>query len=253
MGPNNPTTIHIETPAEESRALWGKALELARELGDGTRWALIGGLMVQLHAFEHESDSRLTDDIDVLGDSRQRPAMTQRIAELLQRSGGKMRMPPTSNEDLGYKFDIDGEVVEVLGSDGVKADPKTLGKYTTFQVPGGTQALNRSEVVMVSMDDGPVVAMRRPSLLGAILIKARVVAKERKDKFDSDRQDLIRLLSFIDEPRTLATKGGLKKTEKRWLRDVEKKLSFSDPALSGLFSPETLIRARQAFRLLIEP
>jgi hypothetical protein len=252
MAPDDPTTIRIETPTEGAKLLWGKAIELARELGEDTRWALIGGLMVQLHAFEHQSDSRLTDDIDVLGDSRQRPSMTQRIAELLQRRGGKMRMPPTSNEDLGYQFDIDGEIVEVLGSEGVKTDPKTIGKYTTFQVPGGTQALNRSEVVMVSMGDRPAVAMRRPSLLGATLIKVRVVAKERKEKFDSDRQDLIRLLSLIDDPRALATEGGLKKTEKKWLRAVEKKLAFSDPALSDLFSPEALTRARQAFRLLVE-
>jgi hypothetical protein len=207
--------------------------------------------MVQLHAFEHQSDSRLTEDIDVLGDSRQRPSMTKRIAELLQRDGAKMKEPPRSKPDLGYKFEVDGSIVEVLGPDGVKADPKTIGKYTTFKVPGGTQALNRAEIVMVVVEDQPAVAMRRPSLLGAILIKARVVAKERKEKFASDRQDLILLLSFIDDPRALATDGELRKSERKWLRDIEEKIDFSDPTLSDLFSPETVKRAAQAFRLLI--
>jgi hypothetical protein len=251
MEPDDPAIIRIDAPTEESRRLWEKAIELARELGEDARWALIGGLMVQLHAYEHQSSSRLTDDIDVLGDSRQRPSMTQRIAELLQKRGGKMKMPPTSNEELGYQFDLDGELIEVLGSEGVKRDPKTIGKYTTFQVPGGTQALNRSEVIMVSVDGEPAVAVRRPSLLGAVLIKARVVAKERKEKFDSDRQDLVLLLSFVDDPRGLAAQGKLKKTEKKWLRGVEKKLALSDPALSERFPPETLTRATQAFRLLI--
>jgi hypothetical protein len=97
----------------------------------------------------------------------------------------------------------------------------------------------------------PAVAMRRPSLLGAILVKGRVVAKERKEKFDSDRQDFILLLSLVDDPRTLAVEGELKKSEKRWLRNIEAKIDFSDPALSDLFSPQALARARQAFRLLI--
>ena len=251
MAPGNPPVIHIETPSEESKRLWGKAIEIARELGEGTRWALVGGMMVQLHAFEHQSDSRLTDDIDVLGDSRQRPSMTQRIAEVLQERGGEMTMPPTSNEDLGYKFDVDGDIIEVLGPDGVKGDPRTIGKYTTFKVPGGTQALNRSEVVMVTMEGEPAVAMRRPSLLGAILIKARVVAKERKEKFDSDRQDLVLLLSLIDDPRALAVEGELKKSERKWLRNIEEKIGFSDPPIPGLFPAETLARAAQAFRLLI--
>lgn len=251
MASGGPSVIRVETPSRESKRLWEKAFELADELGERTSWALVGGMMVQLHAFEHRSSSRLTDDIDVLGDSRQRPPVTQHIAEVLKKRGGEMRMPPTSNDDLGYQFDLDGEVVEVLGSDGVSTDPKTIGKYTTFQVPGGTQALNRSEVVKVVMDGKPAVAMRRPSLLGAILIKARVVATERREKFDSDRQDLVLLLSLVEDPRALAAEGELKKTERKWLRKIEETIGFSKPPLPDLFPPETLARAEQAFRLLI--
>jgi len=243
--------VFVETPSEESRRLWVKALGIARELGESTRWTLVGGLMVQLHAFEHQSTSRLTDDIDVLGDSRRRPHMTRRIAEVIQGRGGKMRMPPSSNEELGYQFDLDGDTVEVLGPDGVKADPETVGRYTTFKVPGGTQALNRSEAVMVKVDGGAAARVRRPNLLGAILIKARVVAKERKEKFDSDRQDLVLLLNLVDDARALAAGGKMKKSEKKWLLAIEEKIGFSEPPISELFPPEALTRARQAFRLLI--
>lgn len=251
MNPAEPPVVSIEAPSEESKRLWGRALKLAREFGESTRWTLVGGLMVQLHAFEHQGNSRLTDDIDVLGDSRRRPHMTQRIAEILQERGGEMKTPPSSNEDLGYQFDMGGETVEVLGPDGVKVDPETIGKFTTIKVPGGTQALNRSEVVMVEMDGKPAVAMRRPSLLGAILLKARVVAKKRKEKFDSDRQDLVLLLSFVEDPRAMAAEGELKGSEKKWLRAIEEKIGFSKSPISELFPRETLTRARQAFRLLI--
>lgn len=106
-----------------------------------------------------------------------------------------MAVPPLGNEELGFRFEVDGEIVEVLGPEGLRGDPKTIGKQTTFQVPGGTQALRRTETVRVSLQGGPAVELRRPSLLGAILIKARVVAKQRRLKFDSDRQDLILLLT----------------------------------------------------------
>jgi hypothetical protein len=142
-------------------------------------------------------------------------------------------------------------IVEVLGPDGVKTEPKTIGNYTTFQAPGGTQALRRSEVVMVSLDGRRAVAMRRPNLLGAILIKARALAAERKDKFDSDRQDVVLLLSLVGDPRAIAADGQLKKSEKRWLRGVEGKLDLSDPDLPSLFDRDTLTRARLALRLLV--
>lgn len=243
--------IDITAPTPEARRLWAKALELAAAFGLDQRWALIGGLMVQLHGFEHGSGSRPTVDIDVLGDSRTRPAVTERIAKALVERGGELAMPPVGNEDLGYKFVVDGEIVEVLGTEGVRNDPRTIGKHTTFQVAGGSQALNRAETVLVSLDGAPAVELRRPSLLGAILIKARVVATQRRQKFESDRQDLIRLLSFVSDPRALAEKEGLKKSEKKWLRDINGLLAFEEPALADLFPAGELTQAEQAYRLLI--
>ncbi len=143
----NTNIVNIASPTPEARRLWTKALELAEAFGSHERWSLVGGLMVQLHAFERSSASRPTMDIDFLGDSRRRPPMTERMAEVLVERGGEMAMPPVSDEDLGYKFEVDGEIIEVLGSEGVRHDPKTLGKHTTFQVPGGTQALARTEIV----------------------------------------------------------------------------------------------------------
>lgn len=245
-----PSSVKIEPSSDEARRLWETALGLAQEFGESTEWVLIGGLMVQLHAAEHHGDSRLTDDVDFLGDSRRTPSMTQRIAATLEHRGAEMKLPPNSNERLGYRFELDGKIIEILGPDGLKTDPETIGKHTTFQTPGGTQALRRAEVVMVSLDGQRAVAMRRPNLLGAILIKARALAAERKEKFDSDRQDLTLLLSLVEDPRVTATDGELKKTEKKWLREVESKLHLSDLALAVLFDREALTRARLAFRLL---
>jgi hypothetical protein len=188
--------------------------------------------------------------LNLLGAARKPPAVTEEIAALISDRGAKVSTPPRANPGVGYRFELDGETVEILGPDGLKSDPKTLGKLTTFQAAGGTQALRRTEVVFVSLGGSPPIAVRRPSLLGAVLIKARVVAKRRKDKFDSDRQDLIRLLSYVEDPRALARLEELRATEKKWLRNVERTLNFDDPVLAALFPAAVLERARQAFQLL---
>lgn len=240
--------ININPPTKESKELWARALELSGAFGIAENWALVGGLMVQLHAFEHSRASRLTTDIDFLGDSRRRPPMTEQMAGVLVKRGGEMALPPVGSENLGYRFDVDGATIEILGSEGVRHDPKTLGAFTTFQVPGGTQALARTEIVQVSLDGASPVEIRRPSLLGAILIKARVVVR-RRDKFESDRQDLIRLLSFVENPRELA--GDIRKSERRWLRDVEPLLAFDSGVVDDLFTEAEASEAAQAYQLLV--
>ena len=234
----------------EANRLWSIALALASDLGAGSEWALIGGLMVQLHGFEHEDDLRPTVDIDILGAARKPPAMTEQIASVLVENGAEVAMPPRSKPELGYRFRLDGEVVEILGPDGLRADPKTVGGLRTFQVSGGSQALRRTEVVLVQLEDAQPVAVRRPNLLGAILIKARVVAKRRKEKFHSDRQDLIRLLSYVEDPRGVAQEEQLRSSERKWLRNVDGALNFDDPGLEAVFRVGTLERAQQAFQLL---
>ncbi len=245
------TPLQIDPPSEDATILWAKALEVAQALGETEDWTLVGGLMVQLHALEHDRDTRLTADIDVLGNARRRPQMTQKIAATLEGLGGTMAEPPRSDPDLGYQFHVDGELIEILGPDGLRADPQTVGEFKTFQVPGGTQALRRTEVVWIALAKESAVPMRRPSLLGAILIKARVVAKHRRDKFESDRQDLLVLLSLVDDPRGLATIGELTEKEKKWLADVADELNFTDPSLTDLFDRGHLVRAEQAFDLLV--
>ncbi|HET9593309.1 MAG TPA: hypothetical protein VFP17_10370 [Solirubrobacterales bacterium] len=241
--------IRIDPLASEARSLWRLTLQLAQALGPEREWSLIGGLMVQLHGLEHGDELRPTVDIDLLGAARKPPAVTEKIAALISERGAKVAMPPRSKPDVGYRFELDGEIVEILAPDGLRSDPKTLGGLTTFQVAGGTQALQRTEVVLVSLDGSEPIAVRRPSLLGAILIKARAVARRRKEKFDSDRQDLIRLLSYVEDPRALARDEQLRATEKKWLLKVELRL-FEDNDLGALFPPPVLERAQQAFRLL---
>jgi hypothetical protein len=62
---------------------------------------------------------------------------------------------------------------------------------------------------------------------------------------ESQREDLLRLLGMVDDPRALAVE--LRPTERRWIRDAEERLAFD--AFSSL-DDATVRRARQAFRML---
>jgi hypothetical protein len=141
---------------EATRRLWALVLSLADKFGPDREWTLVGGLMVQLHGYEHDDDPRPTADIDILGAARRPPRMTETLAAMLVELGAEIADPPRSNPKLGYRFEFEGETVELLGPDGLRADPKTIAGLETFQVPGGTQALHRTEVVLVSLDGAPI-------------------------------------------------------------------------------------------------
>lgn len=155
-------TVVVRPRDDATRRLWALVLSLAEKFGADREWTLVGGLMVQLHGFERDDDPRLTADIDVLGAARRPPRMTETMAALLVELGAEIADPPRSDPKLGYRFEFDGEIVELLGPDGLRSDPKTTGGLRTFQASGGTQALRRTEVVLVSLDGSDPVAVRRP-------------------------------------------------------------------------------------------
>lgn len=242
--------IQVSPGTDEARRVWVKVGQLAGEFGADESWCLIGGLMVQLYSFEYGSDARPTRDIDVLGAATRRPSGTEKLAKTLKRLGAEVTIPPRTDAKLGYRFELDGELVEVLGPEGLKTSAKTINGLETIMVKGGRQALQRTEKVRVSIADTPPVVIRRPTLLGAILIKTRAMSSSKK-KRDAHRQDLIRLLTFVEDPRQLAEDDGLTKTERKWLRQAEKILAFDDPDLPRMFTADQIQRASQSFEILV--
>jgi hypothetical protein len=114
---------------------------------------------------------------------------------------------------MGHRFAVDGQTVDVLASDGLRRPPRTDGQFKTIEVPGGSQAIGRSEAVTMLIDGEPVI-VRRPTLLGAILLKARSLRVHRRP--EDQRQDLILLLGLMVDPR--AASLTMSRSERRWLR-----------------------------------
>jgi hypothetical protein len=120
-----------------------------------------------------------------------------------------------------------------------------LGGVRTVQIPGGSQALARTETVPVDID-GVIAQVRRPTLLGALLIKARSMLVHADP--DAQRADLVLLLSLIEDPG--ATVEQLKGRERSWLRKCEAQLGLDDRVLMAPFPRARVQRARLAYRLL---
>lgn len=203
--------IAIDALDPQTMALWQTVCRIAKALEqEQTRWCLVGGLMVALFAIEAEQIQRPTSDIDIL-----------------------------------FRFEVDGSLVDVLAPDGLGNPAMTDGQFQTIQIPGGTQALERSETVVIVLD-GERIPLRRPTLLAAILLKARSLKVHSHP--DDQREDLITLLGLMQDLRAAA--GALKATERRWLRAAGAKLNVDDDSLLTRFQETHLKVARASYALL---
>ena len=205
--------------------------------------------MVALFAIEAQQTQRATTDIDVLADARARPSGTVWAAERLKALGATtVREFHRSELERGFRFDFDGQVVDVLAPDGLSpSGATTTGRLQTIQIPGGTQALNRTEMVEMVIDDR-AVALRRPKLIAAILLKARALRVHTQPQ--AQRHDLVALLSLLDDPRTALTE--LTGKEIGWIRSISDLLSIDDPSLGESFKAAQLRAARAAYRVLTD-
>jgi hypothetical protein len=233
------TRIDIDLDDAETLRLWTAVGDLAERLPG--EWTLIGGLMVQLHAVEHGvTDVRPTIDVDILG--RARPQGTLSAIDAALRNEGFQLLGPDL-DGYAHRYERDGLIVDVLAPDGITPAPSLGRGLKAVGVPGGSQALSRSETVTVTVA-GRAFELRRPTLVGAVLIKARSLMVHSDP--ETQREDLLRLLALIEDPREAA--ATLRKTERGWLRAAEQRLN---PAGPSRLDAETMRRAALAYQLLI--
>jgi hypothetical protein len=151
-----------------------------------------------------------------------------------------------SPEGIAHRYRRGTVSVDVLAPDGLgpRADLTTTPPGRTLQVPGGTQALERTELVPVATStlSGHVP---RPSLLGAIICKAVAVGVD--DAPDAQRLDLALLLGLVDDPFELINQ--LNATDRRRLRARIEMADERNPVW-GRLPLERTDRARATLRLL---
>lgn len=235
------TKIDIDLEDHEAVELWAAFGDLAQRLPG--EWVLIGGLMVQLHAIEHGiNDVRATVDIDVLGQARPQGALGA-IHAALETEG--FELIGLDLDGYAHRYERDGLIVDVLAPDGIRPPPSLAPGIVAVPTPGGSQALSRSETVTINVRGHPF-ELRRPTLLGAILIKARSLMVHHDP--EAQREDLLQLLALVDDPRAMSAQ--IRKTERGWLKKAGDRLNPGGPSS---LDPANAERARQAYELLTAP
>jgi hypothetical protein len=167
-------------------------------------WTLIGGQMVLLHALEHGTfPPQVSQDGDVIADVRAAPDALKRLVAIL----GSLAFTSAgmSPDGIAHRYQrlsrhpMRPLSIDVLAPEGIgrRADLKTTPPGRTVQVPGGTQALNRTQRVRVQVGDR-AGAVPRPTLLGAVVTKAAACGLPA----DVSRhlRDLALLCALIEDP-----------------------------------------------------
>jgi hypothetical protein len=230
--------------------LWLDLMGLAEEFAG--RWTLIGAHMVALHAWGAGLEPpRRSDDIDLVINVRL-PGMTAKVlADRLVEIG---YLPePGSAMGVVHRFSRNGLPLDLFA-------PENLGDRSAWkletgaggrliQVPGGTQALLRSQPQEIE-SRGNRGGVPLPSLLAATLLKARSYPL-RQDRLsrDADLGDLAFLIGLSAEQITPEQwLEELRGSERAWLRNVAEPLLASEAAWSATHRPD---RAQHLLRLLV--
>lgn len=232
-----PTSIDYDTD------LWETLIEFT-EIWP-SEWTLIGGQMVFLHGLESRSiPPHVSMDLDVLVNARVVSRGVRDFARALEQR--EFQLDGISPEGLAHRYRRRDITVDVLAPDGLglRTDLTTTSPGRTLQVPGGTQALQRTELVPVVI--GTMTGLvPRPSLLGAIISKAGAV--EVADAPDAQREDLAFLLSLVDNPQ--AMRGELTKQDRKRLV-ARRELGDTDHPAWSLLDSSAQDKGRAALRIL---
>lgn len=225
-------------------ALWATLVELT-DLRPG-EWTLVGGQMVFLHAMEHGvTPPRVSTDLDVLVNARVVTGGVRQFVLCIEGIG--FELDGASPEGLAHRYRRREVAIDVLAPEGLgqRTDLTTTPPGRTLQIPGGTQALERTEFLPVQVGESTGM-VPRPSLLGAIVGKA--VAVDVDDVPDAQRQDLAILLSLLNDPGAMAEQ--LTAKDRKRLRA---RAEMADPNLQAWagIDREQADRGRAAFALLV--
>lgn len=180
----------------QQTAPWLGLLDLHERLALG--WTLIGGQLVHLHCAERgQFPVRPTNDADMVIDVRADPAMLTTFTGVLTDLG--FTSAGTSAEGLQHRWLRGDASLDVLLPDGIgeraSLRPGVTGS-PTLPTAGGTQALQRSETVAVTVAgrDGSV---RRPNLVGALVGKAAALSNAGDPGIGRHRRDFVILAGLL--------------------------------------------------------
>lgn len=232
----------------EQTASWLGLLELSERRPSG--WTLVGGQLVHLHCAERfETAVRPTNDADTVIDVRADPAMLASFTAALVDIG--FVAAGISAEGLQHRWSRGDASIDVLLPEGVGERARRRTGVTgspTLSTAGGTQALERSATVRVTVA-GRQGSIRRPTLVGALVGKAAALENSGDPARGRHRRDflvLVRLLTardFRDEELTTKDRRRLRRMISAVRQDEGLMVEFAtaDAALDRLVTAAGLV------------
>lgn len=182
-------------PAKQT-ASWLALFDLYDELPQG--WTLVGGQLVHLHCAERShTPERATEDVDAVIDVRSDPDMLHTFTKTLERIG--FRADGVSADGVQHRWVRDEATMDVLLPEGIGERASSRRGVTgspTISTQGGTQALQRTDVVDVTVS-GRAGRVRRPNLIGALVVKAAAHSNVGDTDPRRHRRDFLVLTQLI--------------------------------------------------------
>lgn len=252
---DGPTSAPEQPPIVDSRIvlanrpdvpedIWSVLIDLASTLRP-TEWCLIGGQMVAFRAsIASVPAPRTSDDLDVLSNLYLHPDAVARCTRTIRDLGFEVEKLHTS----GHRFTRGRLAVDILAPDHPpkRAALRTVGRRTTVEVPGGTQALQRLELVRVEYAAREVL-VPIPNLLGALLLKADATRLHEPDRH---LLDVAFLTSLVVDP--LELRSALAGSDPRRLRAADTHLADADHRAWRALGRDRQRAAYATWRLLVD-
>ena len=238
-------TLPFLLPAQS--AAWIGLFDIADRFPDG--WVLIGGQMVNLHCWEHDVKShRPTDDVDTVLDIRTVPTMLKRVTQFMVEIGfTSAGQSPEGHEHRWIRGDAQIDLLVASGL-GERANSRTgVTGGTTISTPGGQGALDRAQPVKINYQ-GRTTSINRPSLMGAIVMKAAAYSNTMdsyRDRHLIDVAVLANLVGAVDAAGFTISNDEQKKLRVA-LRDLKNNIRLItsvEGATEGVLRMELLLKA----------
>ncbi|WP_332643246.1 hypothetical protein [Aeromicrobium sp.] len=238
----------VELPAmnDPQKQSWHALMDLHNRIS--TDWTLIGGQLVHLHCAERgATPTRPTNDVDTVVNVRASTTMLESFTGALKDMGF---IPDTSGDGIQHRWRRDRAQIDVLIPEGIgqrAAARLGAGGAPTISAPGTTQALNRSEPVLVTVD-GRTGTVLRPNLVGALVGKAAARTEIAADRASTRHcTDFVVLASLVSARDFRET--ALVNKDRTRLRKMLTYCRKDDSAMSVENATEALDRLERAAKL----